>query len=575
MTNFLVVVDPDPVRRSACLAEAGKVLNATSRSEIDAFAAVWSQAPVSVARADAGIMVIWGDALDDDGRIDAVRARGTTGPWDGFHAWVSFDVRGDVVAGADLLGFFPIYYWFADEILLIGTSIDAVRSHTAFRAELDPRGVAGILLTGGLVGGATVWRGVKRLAAGHLLRWNAASGAREVEQYAMPTDETLGNPSFDEQVVWMDAALDTAAARHVPPDIDIGMLLSGGRDSRVVAGVLHRRGVSMRALTMGQPGDYDAACAQAVAEALDVPHTLAPDPITGIEELVRHHIRVEHLANGLANFYTWGMLGPLGQLGGRVFSGYSIELLIGGTARALPGAAQDGDEFQRVVATATAFGIAPDVLRHLLRREVFGDAVDESIEQMRSELASANGDAHRRAWQFRIAHRSRYHAGSTPWRMSHAAWPGLLALDRSLIALCASLPMSTLVHRRAEDELLRTRFPALARLPLDRNSHLTRPLSPTLARRVRESVSRFTRRADAQDERRRYYRLYDINSAMWRTVRRMAEPHRHAVRDLVDVSALDALLPPPDAPIALRDPITESNGLKSLLGFLIWWATHG
>jgi hypothetical protein len=91
------------------------------------------------------------------------------------------------------------------------------------------------------------------------------------------------------------------------------------------------------------------------------------------------------------------------------------------------------------------------------------------------------------------------------------------------------------------------------------------PLAGRLTRTLRTRVG----------ERRRYHRLYDINSPMWQTVRRIAEPSRRRAADLFDATALASLLPPPDATITLRDPITESNGLKALLGVLIWWSDNG
>jgi len=159
----------------------------------------------------------------------------------------------------------------------------------------------------------------------------------------------------------------------------------------------------------------------------------------------------------------------------------------------------------------------------------------------------------------------------------------MLALDRSLIRLCTSFPASTLADRRAQDELLRTRFPALARLPLDRNSHVTDPLTSSLGARVRRYAiermerMRTTERSpllDAPLERRRYYRLFDIDSPMWRAVRRLAERGRSHAAQFLDRRVLDELLPSPDMRIELRDPITDSNGLKALIGFLIWSAEH-
>ena len=598
MANFFVVVDPDSRRRADYLRDvAGSLaIVPTLRPgmwEAGNFAAAWAaagSAAVSMTADDGHAAVVWGQALTPTGAlVDAKHletswrnAGASPPPFDGFYAAVRYDSRTGVIAGADLLGLLPVYYWATDDVLLLGTTIASFRPHPLFRATFNPIGAVGVLLTGGLLDGETLWRGVRRLSPGHVLAWSPRSGAREVRQYTMPVEESFADRPFDEHVAMIDEMLDAAMGRHVAHGDDTALLLSGGRDSRVVAGLCHRRGLTAHAFTWGEPRDYDVECAAAVANALGFAHTRVPDPLDDVEALVRHHVRVEQLANGLANFYTWGM-GPSLAASARVLSGYRIEDFIGGTARALPGTPADGTPSARSVRNAASFGIGPDRLRRLMRPDVMGTALDDCLARLEARFVATSGDDDRRHWQLDMEHRGRFHSGSTPWRLSLAAWPVMLVLDQRLVRLCASLPLSTVLRRRAQDELLRTRFPAIARLPLDRNSHETEPLLPNVAWRVRRRVvghvplaGRLTRTLQTRvGERRRYHRLYDINSPMWQTVRRIAEPSRRRAADLFDATALASLLPPPDATITLRDPITESNGLKALLGVLIWWSDNG
>jgi asparagine synthase (glutamine-hydrolysing) len=599
VANFVVVVDPDPTRRAEYLRHAAESLGVLptlreGRCVAGAFAAAWAapeQAPVSMLADGEDAAVVWGQPLTSTGAHadakhlrDARRQDGMllfAEAFDGFFAAVRYS-RDRLIAGADLLGLFPVYYWAVDDVVLVASSIRAFRAHPLFRAAFNPIGAAGLLLTGGLLDGETLWRDVRRLSPGYILSWSRESGAREVLQFRVPTEESLADRPFEEHVALLDEVLDVTLARHVAVEGETSLLLSGGRDSRVVAGLMRRRGHTAHAVTLGEPQDYDVECAAAVANTLGFTHTIAPDPLEEVAELVRHHVRVEQLANGLANFYTWGM-GPSLDSKARVLSGYRIEDFIGGTARALPGAPGDGSAPDRVVRKLTSYGVGPDHLRRLARHDVFGTAVDDCLERLRARFAATAGDDDRRSWQLDMDHRRRFHAGSTPWRLSLSAWPLMLALDQRLVTFCASLPASTLLGRRAEDELLRTKFPALAQLPLDRNSHEIEPLLPSAAWRIRRSVverapfvDRVVRRLRTRaGERRRYYRLYDINSPMWRTVRHMAEPNRGRAADVLDTRELAALLPTPDSTIELRDTITDSNGLKALLGFLIWWSENG
>ena len=597
MANFLAVVDPDPARRAAYLAGAADRLQIVSglragECASGAFAAVWAAselAPISVAADAHGAGVVWGNALERDGteataeivrRSWALASPEVPHVWDGFYAAVAYDLQRGLTAGADVFGLFPVYYWSLRDVVVVSSSISAIRAHPSFDGRFNPLGLTGILLTGSSLDGETMWTGVRRLAPGCLVRWTRDGSAREVRQYTFPTEETLGAGRLDEHVAMLDDALERVMSRHVRANDDVGLLLSGGRDSRVVAGLLHRRGMQVRTLTLGFPNDYEALGASAVARTLRWPHVVAPDPgPDDLEELVRLHVRHEQLINGMSNVHTWGMLPPLAGLGSRILSGYWIEMFIGGWARALP-RTSGATPAEDLVLRATSYGLAPAQLRGLLPRDLFGTAVDDCLERIRAAHESLPADPDRRGWQFDLHHRGRFHAGSTPWRMSLSRWPVMLALDRELVELCASFPRSTLVDRRAEDELLRTRFLALARLPLDRDSNDTEPLAPSLGWRVRRFITDRLLGGDTRSrgvpslERRRYHRLFDINAPGWRAMRAIAEPGRGPAATVLNAAALDALLPAPSANVEPPYPVAGSNGLKSLIGFLVWMMDH-
>jgi asparagine synthase (glutamine-hydrolysing) len=584
LANFLVVVDPDSMRRTTCARAAPRLLEVapgmTAAFSVAGDCAMhWmqtAQTPCSIEASDARNTVVWGDAFGTDaavvGAADVQRAwtdvpRRVPPSWDGFFAAVAYQ-RGVVVAGADRLGLFPIYYWSRDDVCLIASSPAAFPAHPAFVASFNPAGACAILLTGGPLDGETLWVGVRRLAPGHLLAWSHATGAREIAQFSVPVLSPRVQTPFDAQVEHLDAIVDHALMRQVRRHDGLSLLLSGGRDARLAAALLQRHGVRPHAISFGMPQDHDVRCAEHVAAALGLRHDVHPDPLDDAATLVRRHVRVEQLSHGMANFHTWGAVPLLVGLGDRVVSGYVVEAFTGGTCRVLPPSLPGRSDTERFVNSVTAYGVAPDRLRRVLRPQLFGDAVDDVLANLRQRFDALPGDADDRAWQFCLAHRARFHPGSAFWRLTMTTWPIVWPLGPGLIEAVAALPVSTLAHRRAQDALLRRKFPELARLPLDRNSDDTTPLLPSVLQRVRRRV--LPPRRHGAVERRRYYRLYDINAPHWRTVRRLAHEARSRCSDLVDPIELDALLPPADQTIALGDPIVASHGLKSLLGLMIW-----
>ena len=82
------------------------------------------------------------------------------------------------MAGADILGVFPIYYYADSEILLVGSSPELFRYHGLFRMELDLEGLVAILLMNNSFEGRTLLRGVRRLGPGRVLVWDRISAVR-------------------------------------------------------------------------------------------------------------------------------------------------------------------------------------------------------------------------------------------------------------------------------------------------------------------------------------------------------------------------------------------------------------
>ena len=217
-------------------------------------------------------------------------------------------------------------------------------------------------------------------------------------------------------------------------------------------------------------------------------------------------------------------------------------------------------------------------MRRLLRPDVFADAVEAVEETLEAMWDALPGDPELRAWHFMLRHRHRFHTGSTAFAQAFGSWPALPAVDRRVLQAVFAEPRATLGGRRAHRSLLCSRFPALASLPVDRNSWDDTPLLPSprhrfkawalaharLARRLNRAWSR--RHGDP----RRYYRLLDINGEGWRKMRARAEKHREAAHAFLDPTTLRELLPAPEERIEAHNPVAGTNEAKTLAGLLLF-----
>lgn len=587
MANFIAIVDGDTERRRRFLRRVRTEIAPVdslrvSEIEVGDLAAVWAaqeRAPVSCTSSPVVAAVIWGDAIPGPGpeRLDAsglVRtwARRGSAPvpaFDGFFAALRYDPSEGLTVGADLLGLFPVYYAARGGALVVGSSPELFRHHPWFPAELSRAGLTGLLLTHALLDGRALLSGVRRLGPGHVLTWRAGTEPLEVLQYAIPVSSRVNGGSFQADVDQLHGVLAGAIDRHMPPERTPGMLLSGGRDSRLLAGYLRKRGDRIHALTLGSATDYEVSCAKAVARVLGCTHRVTPLDDAQLPTGARLQVRWEHMASGFSNIHMWGAVAPLRDLPAHFVSGYLRDVR---ERDAMPTA------FDTLLRGADHHGIGAAALRRLLRPDVFDEPIERMERRLREVYEASAAIEDERPWRFLFAHGWRSHAGGVPWKLSFGSWPVLPILDRQVLQVIAALPDSTLLHRRAQDAILCHHFPELARLPLDRNSHDTLPLLPSLGQRIRYQIGRMgdpiRPRIHRTIERRHYHRVYDINGPGWRAVRRLAEPHRERLADLVVMDVLAELVPPPDAHIAVEHRIRDSFGTKLLLGLMLWSADH-
>ena len=595
MANFLAVLDPDASRRRAFL-EAIEPRIAplpglvTQHREAGDCAVVWAagaQAPLSVAEQDGGVAVLWGDALEGGRRVTAGELaaawRGSGGqtpqPMDGFHAAVVHHPRLGLLASADLLGLFPLYYFSADTVRLVGSSPELFFTHPVCKGQLDYGGLAGILLTNGLVAGRTLWAGVRRLGAGKALIAPPGEDWRELVQYELPASDRYFSYPLSAHADLLDRAVSEALARAVPPTRACGLLLSGGIDSRHLAGTLARLGRRPEALTFGDRDDVEARCAAPVARALRLEHRILPVREEHYDSGAALAARWEHLSCGFSSPMMWGLCAQHTDLPAAMVAGYALDGAIGPNTVKWPYSPEDHTlSFSRLFARVNAWGIQHETLRRLLPRPHAG-LVDEVVSQLQEEYRQGAMLESQRAWRLGLRHRHRFHVGGAAWQLSFRFWPVLPVLDQGVLAVAGGLPAASLADRMAQKKLVCERFSGLAALPLDRNSYDTKPLQPKLRYllgRYPMNLLRAVLRTDGRRgrERRYYFRTYDFNGPGWRRVRRLVEPLRRHLDPLFEPEVLRGVLPGTAEYPAYRDGIVESAGPKLLVGLSLLLGEH-
>ncbi len=590
MANFLLICDPDATRgQGVALRARGSVAFLPHlRSEIalsPGYALVWAavaSAPVELHRAtrpDQADCLLLGEPHDGDGRrVSATDlAEGRSGGLNGYFAALWLHPQLGARVEADGLGLFPIYYWRRDSVLLVASSPALFRFHPDFRSDLDLHGVAALLLTSGIVGGRTLWQGVRRLGADHVLSCLPGAEPRELAPAAEAAEPALDD---SREAAQRAASLHRAFLHAALVSADRpGMLLSGGLDSRLLAGFADGLGYRPTCVTFGRAGDLDADCATLVARELGWPQVLCDVPPGDYVTHADLSVQVEQLSGGLYVIpMGWNIAArPPAVAMDRVICGLTLDAVLGGpqqVATAGPGLSFEQLRIGRL-------GYRRDRLARLVARPDLLAACDDVRAELVAEYRAAGATDHLREWRMNLAHRHRFAVGACAWRYSFFAWPVLPALDRGLLRLAARLPPAVAGHRRLQHEMLITLFPRLARLGLDRNYFDAAPLvgAPSslpydLRRRLIKGLRRW--RAWRGRDPRFYVRAMEFNGPGWRAVRTLAEQARAAVRGLFLPGPLAEALPAARVTVRrLRDPIIDSTPLKNTLGLMLWMHQHG
>jgi asparagine synthase (glutamine-hydrolysing) len=594
MANFIAIIDPDSKRRENFIKAieqkispmSGLITDSFSR---DDFCIIWASGintPVSKSTDEDSSAVIFGTPLKENNprnvtANDIIKMKGiedvkTKCCFNGFFSAIIYNQYTGISIWGDLLGVFPIYYYSSKDFLLAGSSPELFRNYPGFKIELNPGGLVSILLTMHIFDGHTLLKDVKRLGAGNILVWKSGKEAQEHSQYKIQMSSKNFSLPFSAHVDILHDKIEETIARHTSCSNKYSIFLSGGLDSRILAGYLDKRNLEMSALTFGDSDDIEMRCASAVAKQLGIRQNVIKIEPKYYPVWADLQSRWEHISNGFNNILSWNINSDIADFEPRVVLGHSFDAVIGTSyINWAYSPAQRSMSFESFFENINKWAFSIDKLKKLLRSDVFpSDILEENINCIKNTYNSFSDLESQRAWCFNLYNRQRHHVGNFAWATSFKSWPVIPALDRQLLETAASMPASSIAERRAEIELLCSRFPKLANLPIDRNGFDTTPLKPRVRYLVAQNIYKklhldyFIHNGKA--EHLFYYRIYDFNGPGWIAIRKNAEPYREKLYHIFDRDALNELLPGPDVRMKFDNGIIEPSGLKSLIGLMLW-----
>ena len=250
----------------------------------------------------------------------------------------------------DRMGEKPLYYGHIGDAFRVASELKALLVG-APRPGVDRDALALYLRHNYIPAPYTIWRGVRKLLPGHLLRVGLGQhGLPDPEPWWTVRDQVQGarfNGTDTEAIELLDRLLRGVVAGQMVSDVPLGAFLSGGVDSSAIVALMQaqsQRRIKTFTIGFDNPGYDESGHAEAVANHLGTDHTtlrvtaaqaqaVIPDLPTVYDEpfadssqiptLILSRLTKKHVTVSLS-----------GDAGDELFAGYNRYTLLGRMSRA-------------------------------------------------------------------------------------------------------------------------------------------------------------------------------------------------------------------------------------------------
>lgn len=186
----------------------------------------------------------WVGHSDTEVLLEAISQRGEDcfSELNGMFAFSFYDTqKEELILVRDRIGIKPLYYWSSPEAFIFASEPKFFLSCEEFRARVSPQGLKAFLLYGHGFGDCRFIEGVKQLQPGHYLRIPLEQGGdtREPQcsRYVAAPAWAPRRRTVESAAKEVRRLIEKSVERQLISDVPVGVFLSGGVDSSILAAV--------------------------------------------------------------------------------------------------------------------------------------------------------------------------------------------------------------------------------------------------------------------------------------------------------------------------------------------------
>ncbi len=195
----------------------------------------------------------------------------------GMWAAAIYDKKNDkLILSRDSFGIKPLFYFWDGKNFAFASEIKAIReflhSHR-LKTELSKDGVNQYFILGYTLQSATVFKNIKKVRPGEILTFDLAS--KTFSSSLIESNKPIAgfaDNSDTEIFKNFEKTISDSIQKHLIADVPIGVFLSGGSDSTLIALMMKKLGVKLRAFTVRISGRGDADYARQIAKFAGLEH---------------------------------------------------------------------------------------------------------------------------------------------------------------------------------------------------------------------------------------------------------------------------------------------------------------
>ncbi|MCB0308078.1 MAG: asparagine synthase (glutamine-hydrolyzing) [Bdellovibrionales bacterium] len=193
----------------------------------------------------------------------------------------------------DSFGIKPLYWLRDKNRIYIASEIKSIQKGISRKLQLDHTQIPAYFLMGYVPFGQTLFKGIKKIEPGELISISS-KGTITTRSFSRDLDPSTLSQSKTSDVSSLRSCLISAVERSLVSDVPVGLYLSGGIDSSLIAAITKRElGRDLQAFSVSFPSDPqfdESITAKRVAQHLDINLTeinVIPDDCRNFRLLAR------------------------------------------------------------------------------------------------------------------------------------------------------------------------------------------------------------------------------------------------------------------------------------------------